>query len=168
VDFQKAFNFILKWEGGSRITEHPRDPGGLTKYGISQRAYPDTDIKALTYRQAMLIYKNDYWHKVSADRLHPAIALAVFDSAVNQGVSAASKMLQHAVNAKRDGVIGPKTITAVSIRDPRAVLINFMARRVIRYTYAKAWKVFNLGWLRRTLDCAIEASLLLPNRKSNT
>jgi lysozyme family protein len=33
--FEKAFEEVLYWEGG--YVNHPKDPGGCTKYGISQK-----------------------------------------------------------------------------------------------------------------------------------
>ena len=48
LDFTDAAALIIESEGGERITDDPRDPGGLTKYGISQRAYPRLDIERLT------------------------------------------------------------------------------------------------------------------------
>ena len=37
-DFQRCIELILAEEGG--LANHRRDPGGLTKYGIFQRATP--------------------------------------------------------------------------------------------------------------------------------
>ena len=45
-DFDKAFELVIGHEGG--LVDHPADPGGLTKYGISKRAYPNLDIRNLT------------------------------------------------------------------------------------------------------------------------
>jgi lysozyme family protein len=36
--FEKALDFVLTAEGD--LVDDPPDPGGLTKFGISQRAYP--------------------------------------------------------------------------------------------------------------------------------
>ena len=37
--FQKAHDFTARWEGG--LSDHPADPGGLTKYGVSLRWVQD-------------------------------------------------------------------------------------------------------------------------------
>ena len=37
--FQKAHEFTARWEGG--LSDHPADPGGLTKYGVSLRWVQD-------------------------------------------------------------------------------------------------------------------------------
>lgn len=81
---------IDKYEGGSRLVT---DSGGLTKYGISQNAYPGLDIRNLTREQAVEIYKRDYWNRIGADRLPPEMRLMAFDTAVNQGVGRANQFL---------------------------------------------------------------------------
>lgn len=42
MTFDKAFEKLIGHEGG--YVNHPDDPGGGTKYGISKRAYPNVDI----------------------------------------------------------------------------------------------------------------------------
>lgn len=85
--FDKAIKFVLKWEGG--YTNDPNDPGGETKYGISKRAYPNLNIKALTESDAIAIFKRDYWDKANCDNLPYPLDFVVFDTAVNCGVSRA-------------------------------------------------------------------------------
>lgn len=81
---------IDKYEGGARLVT---DSGGLTKYGISQNAYPNLDIRNLTREQAVEIYKRDYWNRIGGDRLAPEMRLMAFDTAVNQGVGRANDFL---------------------------------------------------------------------------
>lgn len=35
MNFEKAFDILLGHEGG--FVDHPKDPGGATRYGITQR-----------------------------------------------------------------------------------------------------------------------------------
>ena len=56
LKFEDIIDDVLKREGGEKITKDPSDPGGTTKYGISQRAFPDLDIEALNEQQAKQIY----------------------------------------------------------------------------------------------------------------
>lgn len=53
-DFDKAFEIVVGHEGG--YTDHPSDPGGETKFGISKRSYPNENIKGLTLERAKQIY----------------------------------------------------------------------------------------------------------------
>jgi hypothetical protein len=59
------------------------------------------DIRALTMDEAISIYHRDYWLPISGDDLPPALAIATFDCAVNQGVTKAKRILQLAL--KRHG-----------------------------------------------------------------
>ena len=42
--FDTAHAFTARWEGG--LTDHPADPGGLTKYGVSLRWVQDLALQA--------------------------------------------------------------------------------------------------------------------------
>lgn len=89
-NFDRFFNLtVMDFEGGSRQTNDPDDPGGLTKYGISRKAYPDEDIAHLTESRAKELYKRDYWDKVNGDELPYPWDMIMADAAVNCGVSRA-------------------------------------------------------------------------------
>jgi len=70
------------------------DKGGATKYGISQKAYPNLDIKNLTKEQAIEIAKRDYWDKNNIDKLDPAMREIYFDTAFNKGSGTAKKLFE--------------------------------------------------------------------------
>ena len=88
-NFEKAMNFIFKWEGG--YVNDGNDPGGETNYGISKRAYPNLDIKNLTKDEAKQIYYRDYWEKSGCFDLPYPLDIVVLDTAVNLGVNRASR-----------------------------------------------------------------------------
>jgi lysozyme family protein len=126
-----AIALVLKHEGG--LSEDPADPGGLTNFGISQRAYPHLDIKALTKEEAAAIYRQDYWTPKMAALDDQRLANCVLDCAVNQGPEVARSFLsitQH--------------------------LPSFQQMRIIRYfdaTFRKTeLRQFLNGWIKRTLD----------------
>ena len=48
-EFNKCIEIVLKFEGG--LSDHVEDRGGLTNYGISQKAYPKIDIKKLKLKK---------------------------------------------------------------------------------------------------------------------
>ncbi len=70
--FDKLIDRVLSHEGG--YSNDPQDPGGETQWGISKRAHPDVNIKALTRAQAIDIYRADYWDKIKGDQLPAGIA----------------------------------------------------------------------------------------------
>ena len=146
-NFDRCIRAVLSEEGG--LSDHPQDPGGLTKYGISRRAYPDLDIRRLTMDDAIEIYRRDYWNPVHGTDLPASLALLVFDAAVNQGVGTAARLLQKAVGVKEDGNIGPVTLRAALALPLEQVLIDFCAERALRYEFNRNEEVFGRGWYRR-------------------
>ena len=67
----------------------------------------------------------------------------------------AIELLQTACGAKIDGVIGSKTIQAITIADPYELLIKYAKLRSDRYISTKTFDIFGKGWLRRLLEAAI-------------
>ena len=147
IAFEKAFELILELEGG--YVNDSRDSGGETSYGISKRAYPNLDIKALTIKDAHSLYFRDYWTPIKGDSLPDAIAIVMFDCAVNQGVSKAIKLLQRALKLPDDGVIGPQTLTAANRADGKMLMVNFCAERACHYAGLDDFKIYGRGWMRR-------------------
>ena len=49
-NFPDCIAHVLAAEGG--LVNDPKDPGGVTKFGISQRSYPALDIRALSLENA--------------------------------------------------------------------------------------------------------------------
>jgi len=151
--FDVALAFVLEREGGATITDDPKDPGGLTRFGISKRAYPDLDIRNLTQEQASAIYRNDYWLAGGCGNLPPAVAVMHFDCCVNQGKGAAAKFLQIAAGVEADGKIGPKTLAAVQRRRPLDLLTEYAAQRMAHYGRLPRFDAYGLGWSRRLAAC---------------
>jgi lysozyme family protein len=152
--FDFAIGLVLQNEGG--YVNHPSDPGGETKYGITKRQYPELDIANLTVEQAKGIYKRDYWDAISGDRLPPQIATLVFDCAVNQGPKRAIKFMQTALGTSADGVIGPRTLHAAYVADPAAFATRMNAERALHYASLSTFDVFGKGWMRRLFDVTIK------------
>lgn len=151
--FDRALRHVLHWEGGDTITNDPDDPGGRTRFGISERAHPDAWADGPPdYDTAAEIYHTDYWSPCRCYLLPPVVAFVLFDTAVNVGVNRASHLLQEAVGAKVDGIVGPNTIEAVR-RTDRASL-NLSGKRAEYYASLDSEKfgMYYYGWMRRTLD----------------
>lgn len=160
MSFDRAIEIVLKREGGylsAAEAAKQGDPGGETKFGISKRAYPELDISTLTKEQAHEIYQRDYWKQVQADKLTWPLSLFVFDSAVNQGTHAATRMMQQALGTTDDGVIGPTTLNLMSnARQFHAA--KFMAIRAKRYATTNNFDKFGEGWLIRLFTVAMESA----------
>lgn len=135
MDFLRAFNFIIEIEG--EYSEDPKDPGGATKWGISQRAYPYLDIKNLSIIEAFQIYRRDYWDAVDADQVPLDLRLALFDCAVNQGPRVALSLY-----------------TPLKYRPD--VLELFLAARAMRYVNTRNFGLYGRGWMKRLFLVALE------------
>lgn len=88
------------------------DKGGLTKYGISQAAFPNLDIANLTYDDAVKIYADEMWVDSKANLLPRPLNALTFDLRVTSGPKNAIRILQRAVGTADDGIWGPKTLAA--------------------------------------------------------
>ncbi|NOI14818.1 glycoside hydrolase family 108 protein [Vibrio hepatarius] len=132
-EFCHAVYFILKMEGGLRAdggyVNDPEDAGGETKFGISKRAFPNRDIKALTIDDAVRIYYTNYWKPAYCHEWSGAVALYMLDSAVQHGVGNAIRMLQEISGCKPDGKVGPNTRAAVHGCDVEYLCARYGIRR---------------------------------------
>lgn len=159
LTFEQAFDRLIGHEG--KFTDDKNDRGNWTtgiigkgilkgtKYGISAMTYPDFDIKNLTLNQAKEIYKRDWWDKLNADNLDPAIVFQVWDFAINAGMGTAKRKLQKSVGMAEDGIIGPLTIKAIQKADLNDVLMKFNAERLNHYTSLSTWPRYGKGWTLR-------------------
>jgi lysozyme family protein len=154
MSFERAFEIVVGLEGGYSNDED--DSGGETKYGISKRAYPDLNIKTLTLEQAKSIYRFDYWEPLRCDELPWPLSMMVFDCGVNQGLNAAAKTLQRALNVTQDGVIGNVTLAKAKNAGAETCAL-FLADRSLRYTGTRNFDKYGRGWLKRLFLVAMEA-----------
>lgn len=159
-NFNEALSLVLKHEGG--YVNHPADPGGATnlgitigtakRYGVDMDSDGDTDIldiKKLTVAAASKIYKGEYWNKVSGDLLPSGLDYAVFDFAVNSGVSRAGKFLQGLLGVTQDGQIGPKTVAALDGKNAGDLINALCDNRLAFMKSLSTWKTFGKGWNSR-------------------
>lgn len=153
MKFNEAVEIVLKHEGG--YINHAKDPGGETKFGISKRAFPNLDIKNLTIDDAKEIYRKNYWDACRCNDLPPRLRLIVFDGAVNQGNAATVGLLQVAVGAKVDGIIGNETVKKVWEYPPELAVEKLAALRCARYFDNSKFKFFGEGWLSRLVKISV-------------
>lgn len=154
--FDECFTVLMELEGYK--SNDKLDAGGLTKYGISQKAYPDLDIDSLTLEQARAIYYQDYFIASKAHELPPSLACNVFDSAVNMGVSRAIRFLQRTIGVDADGIFGKGTRAAleraIKYHGEGYVVLDYLSYRGAFYARLVSLKPtqfkFIRGWLRRT------------------
>lgn len=164
MSFETVVHMVLEHEGG--YVNHPSDPGGETKYGISKRAYPDVDIAELTEEDAASIYKRDYWDRIKGDDLPAGVACVVMDYAVNSGISRASKALQSVCGISNgDGIIGPASLNAVWVtvkNDGEESVVSAVTEQRQEFIRSLSiYKTFGKGWERRITETHEKAMELL-------
>lgn len=173
--FELALSHVLAMEGG--WTDDPHDPGGPTNKGITLAVYArergieltsanlaelKSDLRTIPDALVRSIYETRYWQPARCPALRPSLALMHFDAAVNHGVGAAARFLQEALGVEIDGEIGPITLRAAGIADPRQALARYAAVRRQRYRALPHFWRFGRGWLRRVDATLAAANLLVP------
>jgi len=168
-NFDKCLQLVLKHEGG--YVNHPNDPGGMTNYGVTKKVYEkylgkevtETDMKDMSLEHVGEIYKRKYWDKVRGDDLPSGLDWAVFDFAVNAGVSRAAKVLQGFIATSVDGVIGSGTLKAIDNYPTslKGVIEVYTAQRSSFYRSLKNYDTFGKGWDRRCYETRVTAIEML-------
>jgi uncharacterized protein YraI len=123
--FELCVELVFAEEGGYVNDENDR--GGVTRWGISELAYPQVDIPNLTRAKAKEIYRTDYWQRSGADSYPWPLCLAVLDTAVLHGVGQA-----RAWAAESDGNVW-----------------RYLALRMASYTAMQSWHFHGAGWCNR-------------------
>jgi Glycosyl hydrolase 108/Predicted Peptidoglycan domain len=152
-DFEKAFQFVIKWEG-SEYEDVSGDPGGPTKYGIDSKDHPSVDIKGLTLENAKQIYLTDYWRASDCDNLPSPVAETHFNFAVNTGREQSVKFMQRTLGLAVDGQFGSITAAVLAALTPasvRTVALGMIDQADAFYKdlAAKGMDKFLKGWLNR-------------------
>lgn len=148
---------VIKHEGG--YVNHPSDPGGETNHGITKRTAQlhryRGKMRDLPLSKAKSIY-HDIFTGAGINELVEthgfALGFQFADAVVNHGARGAAKILQAAVGAKRDGVIGKKTLAAVDKLNATEITVKYLAARLKFYTSLKTFRVFGRGWCNRVSD----------------
>jgi lysozyme family protein len=142
ASFIKALTKTLGIEGP--YSHDKNDPGGETYYGISRRYHPswegwgvvdswrtgkldDNEREIYLLEAVQSFYRYQFWDRFQGDKVAEVaekIAIELFDTSVNMGVSRAVGFLQTALNMQNlygktypdievDGKLGPSTIATL-------------------------------------------------------
>jgi lysozyme family protein len=159
-NFKDSLRRVLLHEGG--YVNHPRDPGGPTNKGVTQRVYdgyrkgkslPTQSVQHIQTTEIEDIYKKQYWDAVRGDNLPLGIDYAVFDFSVNSGTNRAIRFLQQTVNVTVDGQIGAITLAAVTSYPNHDLLIKiYIDKRLAFLKRLSTWPTFGKGWMSRVLN----------------
>lgn len=147
MKFEQVIERVLGHEGG--YVNNPADPGGETNWGISKRSYPGLNIKDLTRKDAIEIYRRDFWNVLHGDSLYDGVAFQLLDFAINSGTGTAIRYLQRAVGVADDGVWGPVSAAACKSMSEPDQIMRLNAERLDFMRKLKGWKDFGSGWAGR-------------------
>lgn len=158
-NWRASLDYVLAHEGG--YVNDPRDSGGMTNLGVTRKAWEawvghpvdEAEIRGLTPTGVAPFYWDEYWGACKCDELPSGLDYAVFDFAVNAGVSRASKTLQSALGVDVDGIIGKNTIAAAATKhDPSELIERFSAEKEKFYRSLSNFRIYGRGWLRRVSE----------------
>lgn len=121
-----AINRVIRIEGGKRFTDDPDDPGGKTRFGITERlarhhGYAGS-MRRLPRDVAVRIYRAEFWDPLRLDDVLranlPRTADEMLESSVNCGAWRTGEWLQSVLRAMGaellvDGAVGPRTVAAL-------------------------------------------------------
>lgn len=163
ANYSPALARILVHEGG--YANHPKDPGGATMKGVTQRVYdafrersglPKVSVRLISAAELEAIYADQYGRAVCFDQLPIGLDYVVFDGAVHSGPAQSVKWLQRALQAlglyagKIDGIPGNGTLAAVEkVSDVDALIARICDLRLAFLKALKTYATFGKGWRAR-------------------
>jgi len=124
ADFKKGFKKVMIEEGLGIYTNIKGDNGGETISGVARKMHPNwagwalvdaakklpnfpASLKINVKLQALveLFYYNEFWLKVGGDKIKSdQIAIQLFDTAVNMGITTAIKLAQSSISMSQTGI----------------------------------------------------------------
>ena len=176
---EKALDILYKLEFSNEndVLERNATEDGWTFMGIYQGAFPQLDlwkvirqkmqqyngdmklVGSMLYNNATVremveaFYKKEFWDKARLDEVvSQQIANEIFVAGVNMGMKKAVMLAQKLVCVPADGVMGPKTLTAINKYDDDAMFDEMydiletdhyemrIANNPSKRIYAKGWR----------------------------
>lgn len=174
ANVRKLQNFILRWEG--KFVNDPADSGGATNMGVTLatwRAYgydkdgdgdiDVDDLRLITEDDAIdRILKPYFWDEFRGDEIrNQSIANICVDWAWSSGAKKVIRKVQRLLGVPIDGIVGPKTLTAINAAAPRLLFNTIKAARLAYVEQVAAANPvkqrFLKGWKNRINDLTFEA-----------
>ena len=173
--WDRAIDALLANEGG--YVNHPDDPGGPTKWGITlsvaRRHWKGNataeDVRLMPEATARKIYRECYWDALGCDGLPPGVDYVVFDYGVNSGTGRAGKVLRRVLGlSDRTSSIDAPVLAAARAHDATQLIAAICTERMAFLRSLKTFAVFGRGWTRRVahvrgVALAIAAGGKLPS-----
>lgn len=162
--FERIFEYSYTWET-SKFTDHPSDPGGATRHGITldrlrlhrkDQTLTADDVRKLGKEEAMEIFEQQYWNFIQGPSIRfTGVAIFLLDIAIHHGPRDAGTWVQEILGIEVDGIIGPVTLKHLNMQDPAKMVEWLLNRRVGDFQELIArnpkLKDFEKGWMNRVL-----------------
>lgn len=156
----QVLDFISLSEGG--YVNHPRDPGGATDRGITQRTFdawnamkglPARPVRGISEQEARDILAAQYLDPVRFDDLPSGLDYAMADYSVNSGPGRAARELQRILGIGADGVVGAQTLSAVAAYPGgvEALIVALCQARMRFLRGLPTFDAFGRGWTTRVM-----------------
>jgi len=160
--FNEAFDFLIKSNVEGVLSDLKDDPGGITKYGISSKQFPNLDIPNLTKEKAKILYHKHYWDDDYDNIQNQNITNKIFLAIINMGAAKAHHILQQSLNemgceVEEDGIFGPQTCAAVNNVGADFLLDKYSLNLIKYYLtldnirVSKKQTSYLRGWVNRVL-----------------
>lgn len=145
----RVLEWVFKDEGG--YAERQEEGGGAVNMGVTFSVFkawrllqgkPEptwADLKEMTKEEATEIYRAQYLEDVHFDDLPAGVDYAVYDAAVNGGVTGSIKILQEALGLVVDGHYGLVTRWAANHRDVPTLINRLCDERLETYKEFPRW-----------------------------
>ena len=160
MTFERAFALTCDAEGG--YSNHPKDRGGITYKGVTQRTFSawlaannedDRDVITMTDAEHKTLAYVGYWKRAHCEDCPERVGCFHFDASYNHGPALAVRLLQEALGVEIDGVYGPETNNALGLIDDLATLDAYFEARRMLYcrivAHDPSQAVFLDGWNNR-------------------
>jgi lysozyme family protein len=166
-------NFIVLSDGGKRFigTNHGISAPILAKYFKDQgikRLLTKDDMKNLSYKTALKIYKSNYWNDQHLGELSDQnVANIIYDGCVNQGVDAMRSIVRYALEdngveiSNKDVIFSKEVLTKANSINPVELFNSIKKFREVRYKESETFGRHGKGWLNR-----LDAISYVPQEKT--
>jgi lysozyme family protein len=165
-----ALDIIIFWEG-PEVNRSPKEPGGISHYGISLQTYADyckknklpaptaDDIANLTEAQARTFYSNVFLPAIRFNDLPSGVDVRAVDIAVNLGITGGVQLLQMVIGAfPLTSSLSDDQIKTINSYDPKAVILALSTGWISNKHTHTSWfddgtgHGYGAGWTNRNTN----------------